>query len=193
MRGGQLATVSVPPVAQLLHLLVLVLREQGALSGLGGGHLQPVHLLLRGHAAAVRRADLLAEAGQPPGPGRGGLGALGQPALGGGELRLGRGPLGHRHGEHLAARFQPAVEGVLFFAQLFGLAIKLVGVAAAIGLVPKTPGSGLGQQAVPLRGQVLGAAQPFGQRGQREPGLLGLGQHGRGLLRGLVEVGLLGP
>ena len=47
----------------------------------------------------------------------------------------------------------------------------------------------LGQQGVPLRGQVLRPAQPFGQRGQREPGLLGVGQGGRGLLRGLFQVG----
>ena len=40
---------------------------------------------------------------------------------------------------------------------------------------------------------MLGAAEPLGQRGQREPGLLRPGQHGRGLLGGLVELVLPGP
>src|SRR6266581_2880929 len=69
VRGGQLAAVLVPAVAQVLHLLVLVLREDGAVPRLGGGDLQPVHLLLRGRAAAARRADLLAQPGHPAGPG----------------------------------------------------------------------------------------------------------------------------
>ena len=46
---------------------------------------------------------------------------------------------------------------------------------------------------MPLGGQVLRAAEPLGQRGQREPGLLRPGQHGRGLLGGLVELVLPGP
>ena len=135
MRGGQLATVLVAPAGLVLHLLVLVLGQGGALPGLGRGDLQPVHLLLRGHGAAVRRADLLAQPGDPAGPGGGGLGPLGLAAFGRGELPLGGGALGGRDGQHLAPGRQPLVQGLLFFPQLVGLAVELVGVAAgALGL-----------------------------------------------------------
>ena len=147
MRGGQLTTVFVPAAAQLLHLVVLFLGVGGAIPRLGGGDLQPVHLLLRGDAAAVGRTDLLAEPGHPLGPGGGGPDAGRQPALDRTELRLGRGALGDRQGQHLAARGQPHGQRFGFFSQLIGLAVKLIGVTAG----PLRLGR-LGQQAVPLRG-----------------------------------------
>ncbi len=187
--GGQLATVLVAPAGQLADVLVLVLGDGGALARLGGGDLEAVHLLTGGRAAAVGRADLLAQPGHPARAGGGGLGALGQPALGPGQLGLGGGALGARGRQHLAARGQPLVQALFFLAQLVGLAVELVGVAAgAVRL-----GRGLGQQGVPLGGQVLGAAEPLGQGRQGEPGLLGPGQDGRGLLGGLVELVLARP
>ena len=135
MRGGQLATVLVAPAGLVLHLLELVLGQGGALPGLGRGDLQPVHFLLRGHGAAVRRADLLAQPGDPPGLRGRGLGALGLAAFGRGELPLGGGALGGGDGEHLAPGRQPLVQALLFLPQLVGLAVELVGVAAgALGL-----------------------------------------------------------
>src|ERR1035441_4138563 len=91
----------VAAAGQLLDLLVLGLRPGGPLAGLGGRDLEAVHLLLRGHAAAVGGAGLRAQPGDPFGAGGGGPGPLGELAFGRGELRPRRGALRGRGGQDL--------------------------------------------------------------------------------------------
>src|SRR6202034_237853 len=103
MRGGEPGAVLVSPADQVLDLGVLLLGAAGPALGLLGGGGQPVQFLLGGGAAAVRGADLLAQAVDAFGARGDGSGPLGQTAFGGGQFGLGGAALGDDAGQHLAA------------------------------------------------------------------------------------------
>ena len=87
----------------------------------------------------------------------------------------------------LAALGEPLGQAGLLGAQLGGLPVELVGVAAG----PFRLGVGR-EQPDPLGGQALHRAELLGERGEREPGLLRAGQLGRLRLDRDVERGLAG-
>ena len=104
---------------------------------------------------------------------------MGEPALDGGAL-------GDRQGERLAALVHPLGQPGLLRPQLLGLPVELVGVAAGplrLGVGREVPRA--------LVGEPGDRAQPLGQRGEREPGLLRLGELGRLGRHRRVELGLL--
>ena len=194
---GQPAPVVVPPGRDLLLFLVLLLGPGGTgarrVIGLG----QPACFLAGRGRGAAGGFDPAAQPGQPlgvrgrgPGPGRGGAGLVGQPPLFSGQRGFGGGALRGHRGQLLLGRLQPLAQHGLLLAQAFRFPFQLIRVPAGTWLV----GLG-GQVGMPFLGQAGHAADPLGQRGQAEPGLLRSGQPGCVLLLVRVQRGfpLPGP
>src|SRR6516165_5381976 len=89
--SGQPAAIGIAAVGHVLDIAVLEAGALGPGAGLLGGGGEPVDLLLRGGAAALRGVDHAAQPGEALRAPGGGAGGVSQLALGGGERRLGGG------------------------------------------------------------------------------------------------------
>ena len=147
---------------------------------------EPADLVVGGRGARAQRVDLAVQPGQPLAAVGGGAVQAGDPALLLGDGVLGGTARGDRLLEGAAVLLDLGLDRALLLAHLGGLGLERLGVAAGGDLAGAEP---LGV-ADPLGGQRLGAAQPLAQPGQREPGLLGLGQRGQVLAERRLELAL---
>jgi hypothetical protein len=161
---GVQAVAVLDPLDLRLELVVLLLHGRGPGPGLLVRGPQPAELRVRGGHLRAHRAD-------PAGQLRQGLPAVGgrahgrrEPPLLGPVRRLGLAAPAHRVGQRLLGLRDLLGERVLLLADVLGLALHLLRVAARpLGL--RALGQ-LGEVAHALPGQRAGAAQPLTQRGE---------------------------